>query len=250
MHLSLIIPAYNEARRISETLASVRSYLDGLGLDFEVIVAADGEDGTRERAAEAAAGDPRVIVIGHRERRGKGRGVREAMALTRGRIVGYVDADDKTPIEDLEKVWPWLEQGFHVVIGSRAMPESRVEVSQPLYRRLGSRVFALFMHLTLGLRHVRDTQCGFKFFQGDVGRLLFAQQRVDGYMFDIEVLFLAALYGYRVREVGVRWRDDRDSRLDLVAGNWRNLLDVLRIRFGRARAQAAVVAPGVRSSAG
>ena len=72
MHLSLIIPAYNEARRISETLASVRSYLDGLGLDFEVIVAADGEDGTREAGAEAAAGDPRVIVIGHRNGEGKG----------------------------------------------------------------------------------------------------------------------------------------------------------------------------------
>jgi dolichyl-phosphate beta-glucosyltransferase len=250
MHLSLIIPAYNEARRIGPTLSAALSYLTGRGFDFEVIVAADGEDGTRERAAEAAAGDPRVRVIGHPERMGKGRGVREAMAMTGGRIVGFIDADDKTPIEELDKIWPWLEQGVDVVIGSRAMPDSHIEVPQKLYRWLGSRVFGLFMHLTVGLWHVRDTQCGFKFFRGDVGRRLFTQQRLDGYMFDIEVLFLAARFAYRVQEVGVRWRDDHDSRLDLVSGNWRNLQDVLRIRFGRYPAEAPSATPRARPSAG
>ena len=83
----------------------------------------------------------------------------------------------------------------------------------------------------LGLRHVRDTQCGFKVFRGDVARDLFGRQRIDGYMFDVEILHLAARSGYRVKEVGIRWRDDRDSRLDLVAG-WRIMIDLVRIRLG------------------
>jgi dolichyl-phosphate beta-glucosyltransferase len=87
------------------------------------------------------------------------------------------------------------------------------------------------MHLTLGLWDIRDTQCGFKFFRGPVARDLFRRQRVDGYMFDVEIMHLAERAGYRIKEVGVRWRDDADSRLDLVSGNWRNMIDILRIRF-------------------
>ncbi len=155
------------------------------------------------------------------------------MARAKGGVVGFVDADYKTPIEEMEKLLPWLERGADVVIGSRGMADSRVEVPQPFYRRIGSRGFGVFMHLTVGLWGIRDTQCGFKFFRGDVARDLFARQRIDGYMFDVEMLYLAGRSGYRVKEVGIRWHDDGDSRLELVAGNWRNLLDVLRIRFYR-----------------
>jgi dolichyl-phosphate beta-glucosyltransferase len=90
------------------------------------------------------------------------------------------------------------------------------------------------MLLMLGLWDIHDTQCGFKFFRASVARDLFSRQRIDGYMFDVEVLHLAEQSGYHIKEVGVRWRDDGDSRLQLVAGNWRNMLDILRIRFGRA----------------
>jgi dolichyl-phosphate beta-glucosyltransferase len=129
---------------------------------------------------------------------------------------------------------PWLGDGYDIVIGSRNVKESSIEVSQPFYRRLGSRAFTVGMHLIVGLRDIRDTQCGFKFFRGDVARDLFGRQRIDGYMFDVEILHLAQCAGYRIKEVGVRWRDDGDSRLQLVAGNWRNFVDLLRIRFGKA----------------
>jgi dolichyl-phosphate beta-glucosyltransferase len=231
--LSLIVPAYNEAGRIRHTLEAMRAYLEARGFAYEIIVAADGDDGTREIVAGLAGGDPRIAVLGGPQRRGKGRGIRLGVARARGRIVGFVDGDDKTPIEDLGKLLPWLERGFDIAVGSRGLADSRVEVPQPLYRRVGSRVFGLAMHALLGLRDVRDTQCGFKVLRGDVARDLFGRQRIDGYMFDVEILHLAARSGYRVKEVGVRWRDDRDSRLDLVAGNGRNLLDLLRIRLTR-----------------
>ena len=153
----------------------------------------------------------------------------------RGQLIGFTDADYKTPIEELAKVLPWFERGYDVVIGSRAVSDSRIQVKQPLHRRLGSRAFGIVMHRLIGLNNIRDTQCGFKFFRGAVARDLFARQQIDGYMFDIEVLVLAEAAGYRIQEVGVCWQDDRDSRLQLVVGNWHNLIDLLRIRFNRSR---------------
>jgi dolichyl-phosphate beta-glucosyltransferase len=173
-----------------------------------------------------------VAVIGGPQRGGKGKGIRDGVALGRGRIIGFVDADYKTPIDEIEKLLPWLDKGFDVAIGSRAVADSHIERPQPWYRRIGSRAFGAGMHLTLGLWHVHDTQCGFKFFRGPVAKDLFTRQRIDGYMFDVEILRLAARSGFKVKEVGVRWRDDGDSRLDLVAGNWRNFVDILRIRLG------------------
>ena len=233
IELSLIVPAYNEARSILGTLRDFQAHLDGRRFGYEIIVAADGDDGTRERVAELAGRDPRLSVLGDRERGGKGRGIRRGVARARGRIIGFADADNKTPIGELDKLLPWLGRGYDVVIGSRGLAESRIETPQAWYRRLGSRTFAVGLHLVLGLWDIHDTQCGFKFFRAAVARDLFGRQRIDGYMFDVEVLHLATRSGYRIKEVGVRWRDDGDSRLQLVAGNWRNFLDVLRVRFGK-----------------
>jgi glycosyltransferase involved in cell wall biosynthesis len=232
-YLSLIVPAYNEAKSILRTLKAVQAYLDRQRYSYEIIVSADGADGTREQVEQMAARDARLAVIGSVERGGKGRGIRNAVRLACGEIIGFADADYKTPIEELAKLLPWLDQGYEVVIGSRNTAGARIDVPQPLYRQLGSRAFGLAMHLLIGLWGIHDTQCGFKFFHGNVARDLFSRQRIDGYMFDVEVLHLAVRSGYRIKEVGVCWRDDGDSRLDLVAGNWRNFLDLLRIRFGK-----------------
>jgi dolichyl-phosphate beta-glucosyltransferase len=232
--VTVIIPAYNESQRIAATIEEVQRYFDARHLSCEIIVSADGNDGTRERAAEAGrAHRIRLTVIGHRERAGKGRGIREAMRLAQGAVVGFVDADQKTPIDEFDKVTPLLNAGWDVVIGSRALKDSRIERPQQWHRRVGSRTFALVMHAVVGLADVPDTQCGFKFFQRSVGADLFSRQQIDGYMFDVEILHLAQRSGYTIAQVPVRWRDDGDSRLQLVAGNLRNLLDLFRIRLAR-----------------
>jgi len=232
--LSLILPAYNEVARIRHTIERTQAYLDQRRLAHEIIVAADGTDGTRELVMEMAQHDSRLSVLGSAERGGKGRGIRLGVERASGKIIGFADADFKTPIEELDKLLPWFCEGYDIVIGSRALAESRIETPQPLYRQLGSRVFAVAMHTLLGLWNIHDTQCGFKFFRASVARDLFRRQRIDGYMFDVEILHLAEQCGYHIKEVGVRWQDDGDSRLQLVAGNWRNMLDILRIRFGKA----------------
>jgi len=238
-YVSLIIPAYNEVGRIAGTIQAARAYFGVRGHTHEIIVSADGDDGTRELVREMAGADPTLSVLGSVERRGKGHAIREAVRIARGRIVGFADADDKTPIEEFDRLEPWLRDGHEVVIGSRRMGESRIERRQPLHRRLGSRGFAVLMHLAVGLPDIVDTQCGFKFFQGYVARDLFARQRIDGYMFDVEVLYLARQAGYRIVQVPVRWRDDGDSRLQLVRGNLRNVLDVLSIRLRHRGASAS-----------
>jgi dolichyl-phosphate beta-glucosyltransferase len=237
-YLTLILPAYNEARTIRTTIADAVRYFEIRGIGYEIIVAADGADGTREAVAEMARGNPALRVIGEDARRGKGRGIREAVALAGGDFIGYADADNKVPIEEFDSIRPWLEQGYEAVIGSRGEAGSRIERRQPLYRRIGSRGFAVFMHTVVGLDGISDTQCGFKFFPRSAAKELFRRQAIDGYMFDVEILAIAQRLGYRIRQVPIRWRDDADSRLQLVAGNLRNVRDIFRIalaqRFRRA----------------
>jgi dolichyl-phosphate beta-glucosyltransferase len=232
-YLSLIIPAYNEAGSIRRTLELCQRYLDRQRFAYEIVVGADGNDGCREIVAEMAQSDARLQVFGSSGRGGKGKAIRTGVARASGQVIGFADADYKTPIEELDKVLPWLQQGWDGVIGSRGLGDSCIRVRQPWFRRLGSWAFGVGMRTVMGLNGIRDTQCGFKFFQRAVARDLFARQRIDGYMFDVEILYLAKKAGYRIKEVGVCWQDDGDSRLDLVAGNWRNFKDVLRVRFGK-----------------
>jgi len=253
-YLSVIVPAYNEAANIGRTLGAIKTYLEAQHYTFEIIVSADGTDGTREAASAFANGDPRIHVIGSPQRGGKGKGVRNGVLMARGKYVGFVDADYKTPIEEVEKLLPCLKRGDDVVIGSRGMSDSKIERAQPLYRRLGSKAFAMIMRRIVGLYDVVDTQCGFKFFQQNVACALFTRQRIDGYMFDVEILRLAKVMKYAITEVGVRWQDDGDSRYNPVTGTIRNAKELLRIRFMRypktpAAAAAAPTAEAATSGA-
>ena len=170
-------------------------------------------------------------MIGSNGRHGKGHGIRAGVHLSRGDVVGFVDADNKTPITEFDKVDSMLREGYDVVIGSRSLRESRIERAQPLYRRMGSKGFGVLLRALVGLSGIVDTQCGFKFFQAHVARDLFGLQQIDGYMFDVEILYLAQQRRYRVAQVPIRWRDDGDSRLQLVSGNIRNVRDVASIRW-------------------
>lgn len=226
--ISLILPAYNEARVIAQTIGEAAGYFDRVGLRYEIVVAADGSDGTRETVRAMARRNPALQVIGEDGRRGKGRGIREAVALATGVVIGYADADNKVPIEEYEKFRPWLAQGIEVVIGTRGAG-AVIEQRQPLYRRIGSRGFHWFMQTAVGLPGIEDTQCGFKFFRRAAAKELFRRQKIDNYMFDVEILSLARRLRYRIQQVPIRWRDDADSRLDLIAGNLRNVRDIFRI---------------------
>ena len=247
-YLSLIVPAYNEAASIARTLDLMRKYLEQRQPSWEIIVSADGTDGTRERVVEFAAGDKRIAVIGTPERRGKGRGVRNGVLQAKGEVIGFVDADYKTPIEELEKILPAFDEGYEVVIGSRRVGDSRIVRPQKLYRRVGSKAFARVMRAVVGLYGIQDTQCGFKFFTREAARRIFSMQQIDGYMFDVEILRLARKLGYNIKEVGVRWQDDGDSRSPMISGTIRHARDLLSIRFMKYPPESAKPQPAARAT--
>ncbi|MCC6178219.1 MAG: glycosyltransferase family 2 protein [Chloroflexi bacterium] len=239
VYLSVVLPAYNEARSIRSSISKMREFLDAQGYTYEIIVASDGDDDTPVIVREIASAWPGLKLTAEPGRHGKGYGLRRGMRLATGQIVGFIDADYKTPIDEIAGFLPWFDAGYDLVVGSRALEDSRIEVYQPLYRQIGSKLFAIGMHTLVGLHHIRDTQCGFKFFTRAAAADIFSRARIDGYMCDVEILYIAERLGYSVKECGIQWRDDRDSRLNLVRGNIQNIVELLRIRFGSQTASVA-----------
>lgn len=254
--LSVVVPAFNEEGRISGALESVRAYargFDGGGGDIELVVVDDGSsDGTVgvvRAFAESVGGvgnggrEPgfAVRLIEQGRNRGKGAAVRRGMLEARGLWRLMCDADMATPIEEFDRLRPHLEAGARVVIASRDMPESRLEPAQPWRRRVSGWVFRA-LRRSLMLRHVRDSQCGFKAFEGALAEAVFALQEDERFAFDVEVLALAEKMGERVVEVGVLWRDNRDSRVRIVRDSVDMLRTLIRLR-GRLRGMETPEAP-------
>ncbi|NJQ03586.1 dolichyl-phosphate beta-glucosyltransferase [Streptomyces zingiberis] len=216
VELSVVIPAYNEEARLRDGVAEVCRYLRAGGdrwERWEVIVVDDGStDTTAALAARAAADEPRVRLIRTGVNRGKGHAVRRGVLASRGRRVLFCDADGATPIEELARLADRLDEGYAAAIGSRAGPAARIEVRQHPVRELlgkaGNRLIQV-----LAVPGVRDTQCGFKLFDGDKARAAFALARTDGWGFDVEILRHFRARGWPVAEVPVRWAHRAGSKV-------------------------------------
>ena len=240
MRVGLVVVAFDEVERIEATVRGLRDELRTAGHALRIVVAADGEDGTREVAGRLAADDPTITVVGGPARRGKGRSVREAMALCDGDVVGFVDGDGKTPPEHVVRVvealapHPLGGRSADVAIGSRRREGPRGRKGQvartPQHRRVGSRLFAAVTHAIVGLGDIPDTQCGCKFFTAEAARTVFARQTVDGYLFDVELLATARSEGLRIAQVLVASLDDGDSRSRPVRDAAAHLATLVRLR--------------------
>jgi dolichyl-phosphate beta-glucosyltransferase len=225
--ISIIIPAYNEEKRLPATLRTVKAYLDAASWEFaEVVVVDDGSrDGTVEMARKAG-----VRVLQNPSNRGKGYSVRHGMLEAQGEWTLFSDADLSTPIEELEKLWKAVEQaGAQAAIGSRDLDRSLIGVRQPLFREFGGRFFNLVIRAITGLPF-HDTQCGFKLFEGKVAREIFGRQRVERFGFDVEVLYIAQKLGYRTLEVPVRWNDVAGTKVKML-GALAAFLDPVKVRW-------------------
>jgi len=231
VHLSVVIPAFNEEPRLRKTVERISDYLGQRTYVSEIIVVDDGSsDGTVRVAEECASARGRVRIVLNGTNRGKGYSVRHGVEEARGDYVLFSDADLSTPIEDLEMLFPKLTaEGYDIAIGSRALVESNVRVHQPWYRELMGKIFNKIVR-TFTVRGIQDTQCGFKLFKAGIARELFSMQRVERFSFDVEVLFLARKRGYRIAEVPVTWYNSPRSRVSLLGDPFRMFLDVLKIR--------------------
>ncbi len=212
--LAIIIPAYNERRRIGPTLEAIREHAEQHRLDWRVIVVDDGStDGTAEIVRTFEWGPIATTVLVNERNLGKARSVRRGMLEADGEMRLMFDADSSAPIDQIDKLLPYLAEGYDVVIGSRSMPETQLNPPQGPFRRLLGACFRLFRKMLL-LRGLNDTQCGFKLFTADAARQVFTEQTDTSFAFDVEVLALAERMGHRVKEVGIVWHDSKPSRVN------------------------------------
>jgi len=230
---SLVIPAYDERKRIEACLRSVANWVRTRpgGWDWEIILVDDGSsDGTRGAARQIAGeiGLP-LEILRHEKNRGKGAALRTGVLASLGDPVLLADTDLSTPLTEWVKLAERLPT-HPVAIGSRAIEAGLVRRKQPLYRRLVGKTGNVLVRL-LVVPGIHDTQCGFKLFRGDVARELFGQARVDGFAYDMEILYLARRRGYPIAEVPVLWFNSPESKVSLLRDAIPTLWDLLRLRW-------------------
>jgi len=211
--ISVVIPSYNEGRRIGPTLAELIAYLRPRFAGFEVIVVDDGStDDTSTEVARVQRREPRVRLISFPKNHGKGFAVRQGVLAAEGAAVLFTDADLSTPVETIENGVKAIDEDYPVVIASRRHPESVIALSQHRAREAVGQLFNLAVRTLLSLRF-RDTQCGFKCFTREAAREIFSLARIDGYAFDVEVIVIAQRLGYCVKEIPVCWSNAPDSKV-------------------------------------
>jgi dolichyl-phosphate beta-glucosyltransferase len=243
-YLSVVIPAYNEASRLPSTLEKVMGYLQGRDYPYEVLVVDDGSSDNTADLVEQAVREHAHLRLVRNPHRGKGFAVRTGMLKAKGRFILYSDADLSAPIEEVEKLLPFLEKKYHIAMGSREGVGS-ARYDEPQYRHLMGRVFNTFVRL-VALPQFRDTQCGFKAFRKDAAHALFRNLRlygdkagdVKGAMvtgFDVEVLYLALKWGYKIKEVPVKWYYSKSANVNPLKDAYRMLNDITRVRLNDLR---------------
>lgn len=247
MKLSIIIPAYNEARRLPGTLAGISEYLQETKQNAEIIVIDDGStDGTVDRIKRQPGHNLPPKIIAFTDNRGKGAAVREGLLAATGRYVLFMDADHSTPVTEVEKLLKVIraKNGAPVVIGSRYLEPDSIKIRQPWFRVAISRVGNGLIRLVL-LPNVRDTQCGFKLFKRSAAREIAGLLRMERFSFDMEMLLIAKQLGYAVREVPVDWHDTPGTRLRPIKSTLQTFGDLVRIRTNLWRGRYKRITPVV-----
>lgn len=218
-HLSVIVPAYNEEKRLAQSLPIMLEYLRQQPFTWELIIVDDGSSDRTSAVAQSLADGHSLRVLRNDPNLGKGGSIRRGMLEARGAWRLFSDADLSTPIEELTKFWGFTENGYDVVIGSRALPDSDLAVRQPASRELAGRVFNAAVQ-TLLVKGLLDTQCGFKLFSASAAQEVFSKQTLNGFAFDVEILMLARKAGFKIKEAPVRWVDAPGSKVS----TWRGLM--------------------------
>ena len=230
--LSLIVPAYNEADRLPDTIQRIQKHSRSWKFPIEVIVVVEpSDDQTLALAENAVKSWIDLRVLTHHEKRGKGFAVRSGMLRARGDLIFFTDADLSTPLEDLDAGLALFahDRSIDLIVGNRMHPDSRILQRQNVSRERMGKVFNRIVQTLTGLR-IRDTQCGFKGFRNRAAKEIFGRQRIDGFSFDVEVLLLARAMGFVIAELPVHWTNSEASRVHPVRDSMRMFFDVVRVR--------------------
>ena len=232
LSISVVIPAYNEEERLGKTLKRVLSYLEKKKYDYEVIVVDDGSKDNTVGVAKSFAGK-KLRLLKNTKNMGKGASVRKGMLAAKKKFALFSDSDLSTPIEELEDFMK-LRKKYDVIIGSRALKQSKIRTKQPFYRVLMGKIFNLLVNIIV-VWGVKDTQCGFKLFSRQASQKIFKKQTFNGFSFDVEVLFIAKKLGYKIKEMPIVWINSPDTTVSALKDSVMMFVDLLRIRFNALR---------------
>jgi len=215
MYLSVVIPVYNEEKRLPKTLEEIDKYLRKQSYQYEIIVVNDGsKDRTVEVARDLIPKIKNLKVTGYEKNRGKGYAVRFGMQKAQGEVRLFTDADNSTSIDHLEKMWPYFKGGYDVIIGSRDIKGAVLDPPQPWIRKLIlGEGFKLYRKIIIGLWGIEDTQCGFKCFTKKATENIFPRCRINRFAFDPEILVIAQKLGYKIKEIPAYWKNDPESKV-------------------------------------
>ncbi len=232
MYLSVIIPAYNEERRLPKTLEEIDEYLKRQTYDYEILVVNDGsKDRTAEVVLSLASYIKNLRLVDNKENRGKGYVVRQGILEARGDYRIFADADNSTSIDQIEKMWPYFKEGYDVVFGSRDVKGAILDPPQPWLRNivLGGG-FKFYRKMIIDLWRIEDTQCGFKCFTKKAAENIFPKCKIDRFAFDPEILVIAQKLGYKIKEIPIYWKNDPESKVKFKS-IFKIALDLIKIRF-------------------
>ena len=231
IHLSVIIPAYNEEKRLTGTLIDIDKYLRKQTYNYEIIVANDGsKDKTAQVVRRLQSKISSLKLIDNKKNHGKGFVVRQGLMEAEGKYRLFTDADNSTSIVEVEKMWIFFEKGHDIIIGSRDVKGAVLAVPQAWYRRTIGNIFNLFVQFIVGLWGIWDTQCGFKCFSAEAVNDILPRCRIDRWAFDPEILVIGKKLGYKIKEVPIVWRNDPESKVKLK-GMIKMGFDLLKIRW-------------------
>ena len=225
--ISIIIPAYNEEERIENSLNSAIEFLTSKNYNFEIIVVDDGS--TDKTAAIATQFTDKVFVLEQPKNMGKGAAVRRGMLEAKGDIRIFTDADFSTPIYEVEKIVERITSGADICIGSRALDPSMIKKHQPFYREFMGKTFNKFVQFML-VKGITDTQCGFKGFTGKATDIVFPNAKINGFSFDVEILYLASKADLKIEQVSVEWYNDARSKVNPIKDSIMMLIELFRIK--------------------
>lgn len=229
--LSIVIPAYNEERRLPNTIQDLRSFFGRFGNVEIIIVIEKSTDRTVELAHQAAAGDPHIRIVANEVQRGKGYAVKTGMLQAKGDIVFFMDADLSTPLAEVISFLSEFQSNpdVDILIGSRAEAKSQVIKKQSWVRRNLGRGFNRFVQI-FGVAGIKDTQCGFKAFRHHAVEPVFSRQTLNGFAFDVELLVLAQLMGFKIGTIPVRWVNSPNSKVRIWIDPIKMFIDLVRIK--------------------
>lgn len=225
--ISLVIPAYNEETRIVNSLQKAVDYLSATGKSYEIILVDDGSKDSTVQLARSF--EPNVKIIRQLKNMGKGAAVRTGMLASHGDICFFSDADFSTPIYEMAKLLKILDNGADICIGSRAIDRSMVKEHQPFYRESMGKVFNYFVQFIV-MNGIKDTQCGFKAFTRKAVDAVFPKAKIDGFSFDVEILFLGRKAGLRIEQSSVEWYNDMRSTVNPIKDSLSMIIELFRIR--------------------